>query len=82
MTSFAPPCFSWELYSEDGQVLIETASDIDLSLLRLSEKEEQELRERIYMKPLRVRGITSSYIIASPSNTKGIRFTAHEVQHG
>ena len=79
LKSFIPPCFSWELYSEDGLCLIETVSELDLSLLNLNNKEELELYQQMYKGNLLVKGYTNKIGIYTPSQAEGIRFTIEEI---
>lgn len=48
LTSFVPPCFSWELIDKDSGKILATASDIVVSNAGLKEFDREQALRKLY----------------------------------
>jgi hypothetical protein len=79
LTSFVPPCFAWDIIEDKGERKIATASELDLSELKLAPADEQDLRDSLYRGELRVKGRLEKVGVAMPSGEEGLSFVVEEV---
>lgn len=79
LTSFVPPCFSWEVVDPATEEVIATASELSLDRLDLDDRGNDRLMQRLYGEGVEVDAQIQPVPAVGPLAEEGRRLVVHRV---